>query len=140
MTHLSVPISMTDLSGWVNLSARCWADTNWVFATGGLLYTLSPLFLIKWKSFLLRSTHFVSVEAVTLEHSNQLPTVYHSLDTLGNPPVANTQLVSAQHLADKLTRGELSPGDWAAYLSLEREIPKNVRRAIAMEWSQLRGE
>lgn len=35
---------------------------------------------------------------------------------------------------------ELSPGDWAAYLSLEREIPKNVRKAIAMEWSQLREE
>ena len=39
-----------------------------------------------------------------------------------------------------LNWGELSPGDWAAYLSLEREIPKNVRRAIAMEWSQLREE
>ena len=39
-----------------------------------------------------------------------------------------------------LNWGELSPGDWAAYLPLEREIPKNVRRAIAMEWSQLREE
>jgi len=39
-----------------------------------------------------------------------------------------------------LSWGELSPGDWAAYLSLEREIPKSVRRAIAMEWSQLREE
>lgn len=36
--------------------------------------------------------------------------------------------------------GELPPGDWAAYLPLEREIPKNVRRAIAIEWSQLREE
>lgn len=36
--------------------------------------------------------------------------------------------------------GELSPGDWAAYLPLEREIPKEVRRAIAMEWAQLREE
>ena len=36
--------------------------------------------------------------------------------------------------------GDLSPGDWAAYLPLEREIPKDVRRAIAMEWSQLRAE
>ena len=83
-----------------------------IWATGRyLLYTLSPLFLIKWKSFLFRSTHFVPVEAVTLEHSNQLPTVYHSLDTLGNPPVANTQLVSAQHLADKLTHPERSVMD-----------------------------
>ena len=39
-----------------------------------------------------------------------------------------------------LNWGELSPGDWAAYLPLEREIPKNVRKAIAMEWSQLREE
>ena len=39
-----------------------------------------------------------------------------------------------------LNWGELSPGDWAAYLPLEREIPKSVRRAIAMEWSQLREE
>ena len=39
-----------------------------------------------------------------------------------------------------LNWGELSPGDWAAYLPLEREIPENVRRAIAMEWSQLREE
>lgn len=39
-----------------------------------------------------------------------------------------------------LTWGELSPGDWAAYLPLEREIPKNVRKAIAMEWLQLREE
>ena len=39
-----------------------------------------------------------------------------------------------------LNWGELSPGDWAAYLPLEREIPQNVRRAIAMEWSQLREE
>lgn len=39
-----------------------------------------------------------------------------------------------------LNWGELSPGDWAAYLPLEREIPKSVRRAIAMEWSQLRAE
>ena len=39
-----------------------------------------------------------------------------------------------------LNWGELSPGDWAKYLSLEREIPKNVRNAIAMEWSQLREE
>ncbi len=36
--------------------------------------------------------------------------------------------------------GELSPGDWAAYLPLEREIPPNVRRAAAMEWSRLREE
>ena len=39
-----------------------------------------------------------------------------------------------------LNWGELSPGDWAAYLPLEREIPKSVRRAISMEWSQLREE
>lgn len=39
-----------------------------------------------------------------------------------------------------LNWGELSPGDWAAYLPLEQEIPKNIRRAIAMEWSQLREE
>lgn len=39
-----------------------------------------------------------------------------------------------------LNWGELSPGDWAAYLPLEREIPKNVRRAIAVEWFQLREE
>ena len=39
-----------------------------------------------------------------------------------------------------LNWGELSPGDWAAYLPLEREISKSVRRAIAMEWSQLRVE
>lgn len=39
-----------------------------------------------------------------------------------------------------LNWGEQSPGDWAAYLPLEREIPKNIRRAIAMEWSQLREE
>ena len=39
-----------------------------------------------------------------------------------------------------LNWGELSPGDWAAYLPLEREIPKNVRRAIAMEWARLQEE
>lgn len=39
-----------------------------------------------------------------------------------------------------LNWGELSPGDWAAHLPLEREIPKSARRAIAMEWSQLREE
>ena len=39
-----------------------------------------------------------------------------------------------------LNWGDLSPGDWAAYLPLEREIPKSVRRAVAMEWSQLRVE
>lgn len=39
-----------------------------------------------------------------------------------------------------LNWGELSPGEWARYLSLEREIPKAVRRAIAMEWSRLREE
>ena len=32
-----------------------------------------------------------------------------------------------------LSWGELVPGDWAAFLPLEREIPKSVRRAIAME-------
>lgn len=36
--------------------------------------------------------------------------------------------------------GELPPGDWAAYLPFEREIPKNIRRAAAMEWSRLREE
>lgn len=39
-----------------------------------------------------------------------------------------------------LSWGELSPGDWAAYLPLEREVPQNVRRAAAMEWSRLREE
>ena len=39
-----------------------------------------------------------------------------------------------------LSWGDLPPGDWAAYLPLEREIPKNVRRAAAMEWSRLREE
>lgn len=39
-----------------------------------------------------------------------------------------------------LNWGELSPGDWAAYLPLEREIPKSVRSAVAMEWSRLRAE
>lgn len=39
-----------------------------------------------------------------------------------------------------LNWGELPPGDWAAYLSLEREIPKSVRRAVAVEWSRLRAE
>ncbi len=39
-----------------------------------------------------------------------------------------------------LSWGELSPGDWAAYLPLEREIPETVRRAVAMEWSRLRAE
>ena len=39
-----------------------------------------------------------------------------------------------------LNWGGLSPGDWAANMPLEREIPENVRRAIAMEWSQLREE
>lgn len=36
--------------------------------------------------------------------------------------------------------GELSPGDWAAYLPLEREIPPNIRRAVAMEWDRIREE
>ena len=39
-----------------------------------------------------------------------------------------------------LNWGELSPGDWAAYLPLEREIPKSLRRAVAAEWSRLRAE
>ena len=39
-----------------------------------------------------------------------------------------------------LNWGELSPGDWAAYLPLEREIPRSVRRAAASEWSRLRAE
>ena len=39
-----------------------------------------------------------------------------------------------------LSWGELVPGDWAAFLPLEREIPKSVRRAIAMEWAELRKE
>ena len=39
-----------------------------------------------------------------------------------------------------LSWGELVPGDWAAFLPLEREIPKSVRRAIAMEWAGLREE
>ena len=102
-----------------------------IWATGRyLLYTLSPLFLIKWKSFLLRSTHFVSVEAVTLEHSNQLPTVYHSLDTLGNPPVANTQLVSAQHLADKLTHPERSVMDMGTDKWVIEGLSYTVQTAI----------
>lgn len=36
--------------------------------------------------------------------------------------------------------GEMAPGDWAAYLALEREVPRAVRSAIAMEWAQLRLE
>lgn len=36
--------------------------------------------------------------------------------------------------------GGLPPGDWAAYLPLEREIPQNLRRPIAIEWSRLREE
>lgn len=39
-----------------------------------------------------------------------------------------------------LNWGDLPPGDWAVYLPLEREIPENVRRAVAMEWSRLREE
>ena len=39
-----------------------------------------------------------------------------------------------------LSWGELVPGDWAAFLPLEREIPKSVRRAIAMEWAGLQEE
>lgn len=39
-----------------------------------------------------------------------------------------------------LSWGELVSGDWAAFLPLEREIPKSVRQAIAMEWARLRKE
>ena len=48
--------------------------------------------------------------------------------------------VGGRHGAVLFELGELSPGDWAAYLPLEREIPKSVRRAVAMEWSRLRAE
>lgn len=36
--------------------------------------------------------------------------------------------------------GEVLPGDWAAYLPLERELPKPVRRVMALEWDDLRRE
>lgn len=49
-------------------------------------------------------------------------------------PLGNGTVQSCLHW------GELSPRAWAGYLSLEREIPKTVRRAIVMEWSRLREE
>lgn len=36
--------------------------------------------------------------------------------------------------------GDVLPGDWAAYLPLERELPERVRRVMAMEWEALRWE
>ena len=92
--------------------------------------TCSPLFLIKWKSFLLRSTHFVPVEAVTPGHRNQFPMVFHSLDTFGNPPVADTQLTPPQHLTDKLSHPECSIRDMGANKWVVEVLSYTVQTAI----------
>lgn len=60
-------------------------------------------------------------------------------------PVTAVALPQWRVLADGVVQcchswGELPPGDWAAYLPLEREIPQSVRRSIALDWAQLRQE
>lgn len=60
-------------------------------------------------------------------------------------PVTAVELPQWRLLEDGVVQrchswGELPPGDWAAYLPLEQEIPQSVRRAIALDWARLRQE
>lgn len=45
-----------------------------------------------------------------------------------------------QEVESAVFRGEISPGKFAQYLTLETEIPHSMQKAIAMEWEQLKRE
>lgn len=79
---------------------------------------------------LLSSAHFVPIETVTLGHRNQLPPVFHSLDTLGNPPVADTQLVSPNHLTNKLSHPKGSIRDMSTNKWVVEVLPNTVQTPI----------
>ena len=76
------------------------------------------------------SAHFVPIETVTLGHRNQLPPVFHSLDTLGNPPVADTQLIPPQYITDEMSHPENSIRDLGTNEWIVEILPYTVQTAI----------
>lgn len=78
----------------------------------------------------MRSTHFVPVEAVTLGHCNQFPLGFHSLNTLGNPPVADTQLIPPQYITDEMSHPENSIRDLGTNEWIVEILPYTVQTAI----------
>ena len=96
--------------------------------TGAALWKLLPDKL--GISLLLSSTHFVPVEIITLGHRNQFPPVFHSLNTLGNPPVTDTQLTPPQHFTDKLSHPKGSIRDMSTNKWVVEVLPNTVQTPV----------